>query len=147
MTSALVRGEWSAARPCRTLPRERPSTHCTGGWVGPRAGLDRCGKSRPSGIRSPDRPVRSSVAIPTELPRPLYRQSYPAHYSRMRRSKIKTALTITENLSATKNVVNIFRACWRSWIRWGNTRNTNPDAKFAWVIMAYRTRTYCNLSM
>jgi hypothetical protein len=27
-------------------PRERPGTHCTGGWVGPRAGLDRCGKSR-----------------------------------------------------------------------------------------------------
>jgi hypothetical protein len=25
----------------------RPGTHCTGGWVGPRAGLDRCGKSRP----------------------------------------------------------------------------------------------------
>ena len=28
-------------------PRERPGTHCTGGWVGPRAGLDGCGKSRP----------------------------------------------------------------------------------------------------
>ena len=28
-------------------PREKPGTHCTGGWVGPRAGLDRCGKSRP----------------------------------------------------------------------------------------------------
>ena len=27
-----------------TFPRERPSTHCTGGWVGPRAGLDQCGK-------------------------------------------------------------------------------------------------------
>jgi hypothetical protein len=27
-------------------PRERPSTHCTGGWVGPRAGLDMCKKSR-----------------------------------------------------------------------------------------------------
>jgi len=27
--------------------RERPGTHCTEGWVGPRAGLDRCGKSRP----------------------------------------------------------------------------------------------------
>jgi hypothetical protein len=26
--------------------RERPGTHCTGGWVGPRAGLDVCGKSR-----------------------------------------------------------------------------------------------------
>ena len=28
-------------------PQERPGTHCTGGWVGPRAGLDWCGKSRP----------------------------------------------------------------------------------------------------
>jgi hypothetical protein len=27
--------------------RERPGTHCTGGWVGPRAGLDVCEKSRP----------------------------------------------------------------------------------------------------
>jgi hypothetical protein len=26
--------------------RERPGTHCIGGWVGLRAGLDRCGKSR-----------------------------------------------------------------------------------------------------
>ena len=28
-------------------PRERPGIHCTEGWVGPRAGLDGCGKSRP----------------------------------------------------------------------------------------------------
>jgi hypothetical protein len=26
---------------------KRPSTHCIGGWVGPRASLDRCRKSRP----------------------------------------------------------------------------------------------------
>jgi hypothetical protein len=25
---------------------KRAGTHCIGGWVGPRAGLDRCGKSR-----------------------------------------------------------------------------------------------------
>ena len=31
--------------PAALYPRERPGTHCTGGWVGPRAGLDRCGKS------------------------------------------------------------------------------------------------------
>jgi hypothetical protein len=44
-------------------PGERPCTHCTGGWVGPRAGLDVCGKSRlPTGIRFPDRPARSLVA-------------------------------------------------------------------------------------
>jgi hypothetical protein len=38
--------------------------------VGPRAGLDRCGKSRPHRDSIPDRPARSSVAIPTELPGP-----------------------------------------------------------------------------
>jgi len=34
-------GEWSAAHPDLTLPPgERPGTHFTGGWVGPRTGLD-----------------------------------------------------------------------------------------------------------
>ena len=33
--------------PVALYPRERPGTHCTGGWMGPRAGLDRCGKSCP----------------------------------------------------------------------------------------------------
>jgi len=28
-------------------PRERAGIHCIGGWAGPRAGLDRCGKYRP----------------------------------------------------------------------------------------------------
>jgi hypothetical protein len=28
-------------------PPGKPGIHCTGGWVGTRAGLDRCGKSRP----------------------------------------------------------------------------------------------------
>jgi hypothetical protein len=36
--------------------------------VGPGAGLGRCGKSRPTGIRSPDLPVRSES---------LYRLRYP----------------------------------------------------------------------
>jgi hypothetical protein len=41
-TSALDGGEWSASRSGRAFtPGERiPGTHCTGGWVGPRAGLD-----------------------------------------------------------------------------------------------------------
>ena len=41
------RGEGSASRSGRSLPRERPGTHCTGGWVDLRAGLDMYGKSRP----------------------------------------------------------------------------------------------------
>ena len=40
MTAALEGGEWSAARPSRTLPRETPGTHFTGGLVGPRAGVN-----------------------------------------------------------------------------------------------------------
>jgi len=39
-----VRGQRDA--PVALYPRERPGTHCTGGWVGPRAGLARCGNSR-----------------------------------------------------------------------------------------------------
>jgi hypothetical protein len=35
------------ATPRPLYPRERPGTHCTGGWVGPRAGLDVYEKSRP----------------------------------------------------------------------------------------------------
>jgi hypothetical protein len=53
------RGVWSGSCPGRLYHRERPGTHCTGGWVDPRAGLDNCGKSRPNGIRSPDLPARS----------------------------------------------------------------------------------------
>ena len=33
--------------PAALYPQERPGTHSTGGWVGPRAGLDRCGIYRP----------------------------------------------------------------------------------------------------
>jgi hypothetical protein len=35
----------ATSRPLYT--RERPDTHCIECWVGPRAGLDGCGKSRP----------------------------------------------------------------------------------------------------
>jgi len=38
--------------------------------VGPRGGVDECGKSRPHRHSIPDRPARISVAIPTELPGP-----------------------------------------------------------------------------
>jgi len=50
-----VRGQRHAPA---ALPRGKTRYHCTGGWVGLRAGLDRYGKSRPTGIRSPDRPAR-----------------------------------------------------------------------------------------
>jgi len=33
--------------PASILLKEKPSIYCTGGWVGPTAGLDRCGKPHP----------------------------------------------------------------------------------------------------
>ena len=49
-------------------PPERAGTHCIGGWVGPRGGLEGVENLAPTGIRSPDRPARSEL---------LYRLKYP----------------------------------------------------------------------
>jgi hypothetical protein len=54
--------------PWLLYPQKEPGTHSIGGWVGPRAGLDGCVKSRPTGIQSPDRPASSES---------LHRLSYP----------------------------------------------------------------------
>jgi len=51
-----VRGQRHA--PAAPYPRERPGTHCTGGWVDLGAGLDRCGKSYPN---------RDSISGPSSL--------------------------------------------------------------------------------
>jgi hypothetical protein len=41
LTSELAGGEWSASWPVRFAPGKRAfGTHSTGGWVGPKAGLD-----------------------------------------------------------------------------------------------------------
>jgi hypothetical protein len=40
------------------LTLEKPGTHCTGGWLGPRAGLERCGQIRPH---------RDSISLPSSL--------------------------------------------------------------------------------
>jgi hypothetical protein len=45
--------------PAALPPGKKTGTHCIGGWVGPRVGLDGCGKSLPTGILAPDRLDRS----------------------------------------------------------------------------------------
>jgi hypothetical protein len=77
-TSALDGGGRSASRPGPHFsPGEKtPGTHCTGGWVGPRAGLDTEARGKIlsplPGIdpRSPGRPARSQT---------LYWLRYAAH--------------------------------------------------------------------
>jgi hypothetical protein len=59
-------GEWSASRPGRAFtPGERtPGIRWTGGWVGPRAGLDTEARGKilsPRRGSNPDRPVFQPV--------------------------------------------------------------------------------------
>jgi hypothetical protein len=58
------------ATPRPLHPRKRPGTHCVGGWVFPRAGLDGRGKSRPQQDAIPGPSSPYGVAIPTPLSRP-----------------------------------------------------------------------------
>jgi hypothetical protein len=53
---------WVVSTTPRPLyPRERPSTHCTGGWVDPIA-VWTCAKNlAPTGIRSRERPARRHI--------------------------------------------------------------------------------------
>jgi hypothetical protein len=68
-STSAIDGGWGGQRhaPAALPPGESPGTHCTGGWVGQRAGLGGCGKSRlhRDSIPGPSRPWR--VTIPTEL--------------------------------------------------------------------------------
>jgi len=59
------------ATPRPLYPRERPGTHCTGGWVGIRAGLDGCGKFLPH---------RDAISGPSNPSESLYRaiQAHPS---------------------------------------------------------------------
>jgi hypothetical protein len=61
-----------SATPRPLNPQECPDTHCIGGWVSPRAGLDGCENfAPPTGIRSPDRPARSKSLYRLSSPGPL----------------------------------------------------------------------------
>jgi len=65
-------GQVVNATPWLLYRKERPGTHCVGGWVGPRAGLDGCRKSRPHQDSTPRPSSPKQVAIPTTLCRPFY---------------------------------------------------------------------------
>jgi hypothetical protein len=60
LTSELDRVGNQRHGPATVPPGRRPCTHCAGGRVGPRAGLDGCGKSR-----LPPPPQRDSIPRPS----------------------------------------------------------------------------------
>ena len=72
MTTKLEGGEGSASRASRSLPQVNTLVPIVqeAGWA-PGAVWTGMENVASTGIRSPDRLARSSVAIPTELPGPL----------------------------------------------------------------------------
>jgi hypothetical protein len=75
------RGWVVSTTPRPLYPRERPGTHCTGGWVGPRAGLDVFEKSLPYRDSIPGPSSPQPVTILTELSRPPYLYIYNVQFS------------------------------------------------------------------
>ena len=93
--------------PAALYLREKPGTHCTGSWVGHRAGLDRCGKSRlPPGFDPRTvQPVES-----------LYGIRYPA-VARMGKREMYAEFSAENTKNNTWNWVIILSWMLRKWIR------------------------------
>jgi hypothetical protein len=68
------------ATPWPLYPRERSGIHCIGGWVGPRVGLDGCGKSHPHWDSIPDLPSRSGSLAARKAFILVYFSQYLDHY-------------------------------------------------------------------
>ena len=92
--------------PAALILGKRPSTHCVGGWVGPRAILDLCRKSRPQWDSIPGLCSPYWVTIPTTIPGPMVNTIYTM------KSSIIINITIT-----CKDVM--LRAAWTDGTRWG----------------------------
>jgi hypothetical protein len=124
MTTALegVRGQ--RHDPAAFYSQERPGTNCTGGWVGPRTGLDRCENPRPhrDSISGPSSPY--PFAIPNTLPGPPIYMIYCWILFRMKNISHKV---FRENQTYTSLSINFFAKSCRLWDngdKWGTTRQT-----------------------
>ena len=111
-----ARWEWwlTPCRGCCSLHlKKKPDTHWIGGWVGPRGGLNGCGKSH-TGIRYPDRPIRSES---------LYRLLYPGPHLYLG-PRLKNIWSHTSNpfllwCFGTRNNAKRSRHCTAGgWIKW-----------------------------
>jgi hypothetical protein len=65
-------GGWSKPRSSHFTPGKETGYPCTGGWVGPRAGLDGGEKSRPHRYSIPGKSSPQRVSIPSKTSPPAY---------------------------------------------------------------------------
>ena len=110
------------ATPRPLYPLERPGTHCTGGWVGLRAGLDRCGKSALTGIRSPGRPAHNKS---------LYRLSYPGsqYWNKTKQKTLIESFVLVQKWSLNFAQNSDMKTFWRL-----NLESANTELSPWWLV-------------
>ena len=96
MTAALEGGEWSAARPGRTLHPGKTRYPFYRRLGGPQGPSGRAENLVLTGIRTPDRPARSQS---------LYRLSYPAHKNVLTHYKFPVTLFVSRRQQTAASVV------------------------------------------
>ena len=127
-----TRRGWGVSITPRPLftPGERPDTHCTAGWVGPRAGLDMCGKSRPPPGFDPRtvQPVASRYTNYATRPISVFLRYHNNNYFTLYSSKLHITILPYYSVEITNKMqpcvriyystvywrLNMFRAAYRS---------------------------------
>ena len=114
MTTALEGGEGSASRLGRSLPQERPCTHCTGGYVGPRAGLDgRKTSPHRDLIPGPCNPLLSHYTDWANRPTTAHHSDSNSLASLHKRHVVLNTIMFSSSVPPV-NAVNIIFFCYRS---------------------------------
>jgi hypothetical protein len=119
--------------PAALYPWERPGTHCTGGWVSPGAGLDRCRKSRTPHPLGFDPRTFQPVAMPTTLPGPWDRHNFTIFFSVANSPVLKVAVICACNLCVS--------ACLCFVAFWGTEGGVNAYLTFE-IKYSGSTKTY-----
>jgi hypothetical protein len=101
-------------RQCFNPGERTPGTHCTGGWVGPRAGLDTEARGK---ILSPLPGIEPRSSGGPARSQTLYRLSYQAHVSSVYMPNISSTVTLyprtfcnVSNTSASRTVSEIMNS-------------------------------------
>ena len=127
--------------PAAFYPRERPGTHCTGGWVDPRASLDGRKISSPPGFDP--WPVQSRSQS-------LYRLSYPARSDEVKGYKTRSVaqnITVSDagifsNLEIRKAANLIHYYFWRQYFESSRETTFFCCPKLITIVMLFK-KQYC----
>lgn len=103
-------GGWRHAPTILPSEKKTPETHCTRGCVGPEARLDGSGKSRPTGVRTPEPQVRNESLYWLHYPGPrsfeVFLQSTRHEKKKKKKGAISSAKASRVSSTVSKNKVS-----------------------------------------